>query len=153
VPSGGGTLLRLIKASALVVICATFLSGSAFAESEPEIPWDKIKDSAERYLEKCVAKSERDAMARKMEQHIKQRVADTGVDADQAAREIMFDWAASNRGSLKKKDPVAIAQVCYYFVSFMEKGFLISSKIRESLTPSLVTKIVNYLEEQIKQKQ
>lgn len=146
-------MLRLIKTIVLVSIYANFLSASAFAEDGPEIPWDKIKDSAGRYLEKCVAKRDRDAMARKMEQRIKQRVADTAVDADQAAREIMFDWAAENRGSLKKKDPVAIAQVCYYFVSFMERGFLISSQIRKSLTPSLVSKIVDYLEDQIKQKQ
>lgn len=121
-------------------------------EDGPEVPWDTIKDTAQRYLQACVAQSDRDAMSRKMDQRIKQRCDDTGCDADQAAREIMFDWAAENRNNLKNHDPKAVSQVCFYFVSFMDHGFLISSQIRKSLTPSLVKKIIDYLEEEIKKK-
>ena len=122
------------------------------ADDEPELPWDTIKDTAQRYLEACVDKSERDAMARKMDQRIKLRCSDTGCDEDQAAREIMFDWAAQNQNNLKKHEAKAIGQVCFYFVSFMDHGFLISSQIRKSLTPSLVKKIIDFLEEEISKK-
>jgi hypothetical protein len=135
----------------LVCAAAAFLSWGACA-AEDEIPWDTIKDTAQRYLEKCVDKSDRDSMSRKMDQRIKQRCDDTGCDADQAAREIMFDWAAENQNNLKKHEAKAVSQVCFYFVSFMDRGFLISTQIRNSLTPSLVKKIIDFLDEEIKKK-
>ena len=135
----------------LLFLAAAFLSSGLFA-AEDDIPWDTIKDTAQHYLEKCVDKSERDSMARKMDQRIKLRCDDTGCDADQAAREIMFDWAAENQNNLKKREPKAVSQVCFYFVSFMDRGFLISTQIRKSLTPSLVKKIIDYLNDEIAKK-
>ena len=122
-------------------------------DAEPEIPWETIKTEAGKYLEVCVAKDERDSMDKKMQSRIDQRCKDTGDSRDDAAREIMFDWAASNQGNLKKKEPKAVAQVCYYFVMFMDNHFLISTQIRKSLTPSLVEKILAYLKEEVKRKQ
>src|SRR3954468_9820596 len=99
----------------IVLLCAAACISSSVCAAEDEIPWDTIKDTAQRYLEKCVGKSDREAMARKMDQRIKLRCDDTGCDADQAAREIMFDWAAENQNNLKKHEAKAVSQVCFYF--------------------------------------
>ncbi len=143
------TLIAALLFATLVPLC---VPADAVAAEEPDLPWDTIKDTAQRYLEACVDKSERDSMARKMDQRIKLRCDDTGCDADQAAREIMFDWAAQNQNNLKKHEAKAVSQVCFYFISFMDHGFLISSQIRKSLTPSLVKKIIDFLEDEIKKK-
>src|SRR5258708_9970794 len=110
--------------------------------AEDEIPWHKLKQAAERYLDTCVTKQDRKAMAKDMDARIEQRVQDTGAGAEQAAREIMFDWAADNSDNVAQQEQKAVAQVCYYFVLFTKKGFIVSHQIRERLTPPICDEIL-----------
>ena len=137
-------ILTLFVLSALLAVHAR--------ASEDDIPWEKLKSAGEHYLEVCVSKQVQTSMAKKMRVRVEQRVKDTGVSSEQAAREIMFDWAVDNRVHLERKEPKALAQVCFYFVMFVRKQFSISPQIKSDLTPSLCNEILDFLDEEVKKK-
>jgi len=117
---------------------------------EYRIPWDQLKDSAQRYLAACVRPETRTKMAKKFKNNVEQRVQDTGWDEDTAMRTLMLDWAAGNRGKLERKEPESVAQACFYFVAFLDKGYDVPGQIRESLTSKTVAEILDYLEKEVK---
>lgn len=63
-------------------------------------------------------------------------------------REIMLDWAAGNEGKIRKKDPKAIKQACFYFMKFIDKNFAMPWQIRQNLNPENVKKILDFLREE-----
>lgn len=123
-----------------------------YAAESDNIPWEKLRDSTSHYLEVCVSNQDRQSMSRKMEARIRQRVKDTGASAEQAAREIMFDWAADNSDKLTRHEPRALAQVCFYFNTFMDRGYAISTQIRDRLTPAICQEILEFLDAEVKEK-
>ena len=136
---------NIMAASAI----ALFLAAAQCAE-EYSIPWDTLKDAAQRYLAACVSAKTQAKMARKFKDRVEQRVQDTGWEEDTAMRTIMLDWAAGNRGKLERKEPEAVAQACFYLVVFLDKGYFVPSQIRSSLTPKVVNEILEFLEKEIK---
>lgn len=117
---------------------------------EYQVPWDKLRDTAQRYLEACVKPETRAKMAKKLKDCTEQRMTDSGWDEDTCMRTIMLDWAAGNQGKLKRKEPKAIAQACFYFVTFRDKGYFIPGQIRAALTEDAVDEIFKHLEGEIK---
>jgi len=137
--------MRIVCVAGVVLLAA-----SAQCKEDYQIPWDKLKDTAQRYLEACVKPETRAKMAKKLKDRTEQKMQDSGWDEDTCMRTIMLDWAAGNRGSLERKEPKAIAQACYYFVVFTDKGYFIPGMIRSSLTPKVVDEILEHLEKETK---
>lgn len=115
-----------------------------------QIPWDQLKDASQRYLKACVETKTVAKMAKKFKERVEQKIQDSGWDEDTAMRTIMLDWAAGSSGSLERKEPKTVAQACFYFVVFMDKGYFIPGQIREALTPKVVQEILEHLEQEIK---
>ena len=125
---------------------------SAAVAADQDIPWDKLKGSAGRYLNTCVSKQDQEAMSKKMNAQIQQRVEDNNISEDQAAGVALFEWAVDNQNKLKHLEPKAVAQLCFYTVRFLEKGYYISSSVRNALTPSVVDNFLKHLENEIKKR-
>jgi len=126
------------------------LASLARCGEEYQIPWDRLKDAAQRYLDACVRPETRAKMARKFKDRTEQRVQDTGWDEDTAMRTIMLDWAAGNRGKLERKEPQAVTQACFYSVTVLDRGYFVPGQIREALTPKVVAEILEYLAKEAK---
>lgn len=138
---------RIVPLTAAVLLFACF---SVHAENEPDIPWDKLRDTASRYLEACSTTKEVEGMQKKFKQRIKQRMEDSDtLGEDSIMRSLMLDWAAGNTGKIKRKEKEAVTQACFYFVTFIDKGFLVPVQIREQLTPDNLKEIFNHLEGEI----
>ncbi|MGD0091033.1 MAG: hypothetical protein ABSE73_14035 [Planctomycetota bacterium] len=130
---------------------ALFLAAAAAqCGEEYQIPWDRLKDAAQRYLAACVSSKAQAKMAKKFKERTQQRVQDTGWSEDTAMRTIMLDWAAANRGKLERKENEAVAQACFYLVVFLDKGYLFPGQMRAALTPNVVDDILEFLEKEIK---
>jgi hypothetical protein len=126
---------------------ATLLCCATRAE---DVPWDKLRDAANRYLEACVPAKEVQSMNKKLKQRVEQRMSDNdGALEDNTLRDLMLDWAFANESRIKNRDREAVKQACLYFVIFHDKGFSMPAQIRDQLTPDAVTDILEYLEEQI----
>jgi hypothetical protein len=127
-----------------------FMCLSVRAENEPEIPWDKLRDTANRYLDACTAPKDVENMRKKFKQRIQQRMQDSDtLGEDSIMRALMLDWAAGNTGKIKRKERDAVTQACFYFVTFIDKGFLVPVQIREQLTPDALKEIFEHLEGEI----
>jgi hypothetical protein len=126
------------------------LAGAAQCAETFQIPWDKLKDTSQRYLNACVETKTAAKMAKKFKERVEQKIQDSGWDEDTCMRTIMLDWAAGSRGDLQKKEPKTVAQACFYFVVFMDKGYFIPGQIRDSLTQDAVKEILEHLEQEIK---
>jgi hypothetical protein len=61
----------------------------------------------------------------------------------------MLDWIASNEGSIKKKDKEAVTLACFYFMTFVDRGYQVPQQIRTRLTPDVVKEILDHLESEI----
>ena len=134
----------------LFVLIAAAFSLSAHAY---EVPWQRLHDACDQYLQVCVAKSDVTAMDSKLKSRVRQRVADNPDQADDVAmRSIMLDWAASNQKSLEKKQADVIRQACFYFLIFHEKGFDVPHQIREQLTQGNVNEMLEYLDGEVAKK-
>ena len=119
-------------------------------EGEPDVPWDKLRDTASRYLDACCTPKQVKDMTKKLKQRVEQRMQDNDdVSEDTCMRSFMLDWAASNEGNLKKKEKEAVQQACFYFMTFIDKGYLIPQQIRSRLTPDVVKEILDHLEGEI----
>jgi len=137
--------LRTAWAAALFLAAAGAQCGEEY-----QIPWDKLRDTARRYLDACVSPKAQAKMAKRLKDRTEQRVEDSGWDEDTAMRTIMLDWAAGNRGKLECKEPEAMAQACHFLVVFVDKGYLIPGQMRASMTPKVVDELLEYLEKEIK---
>lgn len=131
------------------LLIALLLSSSWFvasAESDT-IPWGDIRNACSRYLDAKSTKEDVAAMAKKLRESVVQKMADnSNVDEDQAARDIMLDWAAGNRKRIEKGEHKALAQMCFYFMTFIDKGYLIPKYIREEMTPEKAKKLIEFLD-------
>src|SRR5262245_29476675 len=103
----------------LIALSIAIAASTVRAESEPDIPWGKLRDTASRYLDACSSAKETIAMTKRLKQRVQQRLQDSEtLGEDSIMRSIMLDWAASNIGKLKRKERETIAQACFYFVTF-----------------------------------
>lgn len=135
-------------AAALVLLASFAVQPPARAEDGYRIPYQRLRDAAQKYLDACVAPKDVAKMEKKLKDRVDTRVQDQGVDRERAAREIMLDWAADNRGKLEKKDPKAIAQACFYFVIFVDRNYLMPGHIRAELDEETCNKIIDHLEKE-----
>ena len=122
------------------------------AAAEETIPWIEIRDASEKYLDACVSKQSRSAMSRKMKDRTQQRVEDANVDEDQAAGDIMLEWASQNQSKLDQLESKTVAQLCFYVVTFIDNGYYVPARIRGALTPSLVSKFLNHLDSEVRKR-
>jgi hypothetical protein len=119
------------------------------AENE-DIPWDKLRERASSYLEACSTPKEVAGMERKLHSRVQQRMQDNEtLGEDSIMRCLMIDWAAGNVGKIKRKDRETITQACFYFVTFIDRGFLVPQLIRSQLTPSALKDIFDHLDGEI----
>lgn len=140
---------KAVSAAAALVLLASFISQpSARAEEGYRIPYQRIRDAAQKYLDACVSPKDVEKMQKKLKDRVDTRVQDQGIDRERAAREIMLDWAADNRGKLEKKEPKAIAQACFYFVIFVDRNYLMPGHIRAELDEETCNKIIDHLEKE-----
>jgi hypothetical protein len=131
--------------AALALVAAACLYGD---EAEYRIPYTELRTAGQEYLDACATAKEVDAMAKKLKQQVETKAQDAGIDEDRAMREIMLDWAAGNEGKIRKKDPKAIKQACFYFVKFIDKSFAMPWQIRQNLNEENVKTILDYLREE-----
>ncbi len=133
-----------------LTVTATLLALPLRAESEPDIPWGKLQDTANRYLEACSTPKDVASMTKKLRQRVQQRTQDSEtLSEDSIMRALMIDWAASNIGKIKRKERETVTQACFYFVTFIDKGFLVPQQIRMQLTPETQKEIFDHLEGEI----
>jgi hypothetical protein len=134
----------------LVILVGLPVCLQARDSGEPDVPWDKLRDTASRYLDACCTPKTVQSMEKKLKQRVEQRMQDNDTySEDTCMRSFMLDWAASNEGNLKKKEKEAVTQACFYFVTFIDKGYLIPQQIRSRLTPDVVKEILDHLEGEI----
>ncbi|MCY3021413.1 MAG: hypothetical protein NTW87_20555 [Planctomycetota bacterium] len=145
--------LRAACLSVVVLVGLAAASGPAQGKEEYQIPWDSLRETAQRYLDALVAPKDVATMAKKLKDRTQERMHDMDLDEDSAMRSLMLDWAAGNQGKLKRKESKAIAQACYYFVIFMEKGYFLPGQIRSELNEKNVDEILKHLNEQIEKAQ
>jgi hypothetical protein len=118
--------------------------------SEPDVPWDKLRDLASQYMKFCCTAEDIQEREKKFKRRVAQRLQDNeALSEDSAMRSLMLDWAAANDGSMKRKEKDAVTQACFYFVTFIDHGYLVPEQIRSRLTPDVVKEITDYLEGQI----
>jgi hypothetical protein len=130
-------------------IALMLFAGATIAE-EYQIPWTKLREVAQRYLEACVEPKEVKSMVKKLRQRVEQRMQDDDtLSEDVIMRSMMLDWAAGNQRRIERKEKDAVRQACYYFVVFHDKGYNIPAVISGQLTEENVREISEYLEEQI----
>jgi hypothetical protein len=130
-----------------VVMAAAALCGSVSAY---EVPWQRLRDSADAYLQTCVSKSDAQSLASKLTSRVNQKLSDNPDNSeDVAMRNIMLDWAVGATGDLTKKKPDAVRQACYYFLIFHDKGFDVPRQIRDQLTEGNVKEIIQYLDDEV----
>ncbi|MGD0088694.1 MAG: hypothetical protein ABSE73_02135 [Planctomycetota bacterium] len=135
-----------IKALLLV----TILSPVVLAAGKEEVPWDRLRDLAGRYLAACSSPKTVKALNRKLKQRVAQRVADSNVlDEDSALRSLMLDWAADNESAITSKGAKAVTQACVYLVTFLDKGYTLPEQVRTRLNPDAVREIIEYMEGEI----
>ena len=135
---------RLLDGLAALLLACTALS-KANASEKNEIPYEELKAAGQKYLTARCTPKEIAALEKKLRAQVQTRIQDQGSDEDRVTREIMLEWAASNSGKIRKKDPQAVIQASFFFVRFVEKGFLMPWQIRDSLTPKVVKEILDYL--------
>lgn len=130
---------------------AIMLMACAAAQDSPTRgpDYDRIAASCRQYLETFSSKADVEAMTRRLDSRVEDRVASSRQSNDTAAREIMLDWAADNRKKLEKKDRKLMIQACFYFVTFHERGYLIPKYLREELTPETVNKLCDFLDSEV----
>jgi hypothetical protein len=135
----------------LLILSIGFSIGlHAHASDEPDVPWDKLRDTAKRYLDACCTPKIVSGMARKLKQRVEQRMQDNDTfSEDTVMRSLMLDWAASNEGNIKRKEKEAVTQACFYFMTFVDMGYLVPQQIRSRLTPDVVKEILDHLESEI----
>lgn len=142
-------MTKAVSAAAALVLLASFIAQpAARAESEYQIPYQRIRAAAQKYLDACVSPKDVAKMEKKLKDRVDTRVQDQGVDRERAAREIMLDWAADNRSKLEKKDPKAVAQACFYFVIFIDRNYLMPGALRAELDEDTCNKIIDHLEKE-----
>lgn len=110
-----------------------------------KIPYDELKAASQKYLDALCPPKELAQMRKKLAQRVETRVQDSGADEDRIMREIMLDWAAGNEGSIRRKDPQAVRQACFYFIRFIEKNFLMPWQLRERLDEKACKEMMDYL--------
>ncbi len=126
---------------------AVLMSCSAWAE---DVPWQKLRDTSDRYLEACVPASDVQSMKKKLTQRVQQRLSDNdALVEDNIMRDLMLDWAFANEGRIKKREKDAVKQACLYFVLFHDKGWNMPAQIRDQMTPGNVKDILEYLDKEI----
>lgn len=141
----------LNKTACLLILAVSIVvSAHAHDSGEPDVPWDKLHDTAKRYLDACSTPKIVQGMEKKLKQRVQQRMQDNDdLSEDTCMRSFMLDWAASNEGSIKRKEKEAVTQACFYFMTFVDKGYLIPQQIRSRLTPDVVKEILDHLESEI----
>src|SRR4029079_9924541 len=123
----------------LIVLISIACSAGAQQSGGPDVPWEKLRDTARRYLDACVGEQTGKGMERKLKLRVEQRMQDNDTfTEDTIMRSMMLDWAASNEGGIKKKEKEAVTQACFYFMTFVDRGYLVPQQIRARLTPDVV---------------
>jgi hypothetical protein len=129
-----------------VTLAAALLGARALSAGEQRLPYEEIRAACEKFLRAYSSEKDRAKMAKKLKMQVETRVADTGVDEDRAMRDLMLDWAAGNASRLERKERGAIVQACFYFMRFIDKGYLMPGQIRERLTVAKAHELIDYLE-------
>ncbi|MCW8133679.1 MAG: hypothetical protein KIS92_25260 [Planctomycetota bacterium] len=143
-------MTRICWAVAVWAFCGVALRAADAPASTYAVPYPDLRAAAQDYLNACVPAKDVEAMAKKLKQQVETKVSDQGIDEDRAMREIMLDWAAGNESKIRKKDPKAIRQACFYFIKFIDKNFAMPWQIRDNFTEENVNKILEYLREEAK---
>ena len=119
--------------------------------------WNEIKDACQDYLDALASKDAKNklsvaAMEKDLDGRVQQKIADGQgcIGKDNAMRSIMFDWAADNEKSIEKQERKAILQACFYFVTFLDCGFDMPSKIADRVKkPADAKELIKYLRDEI----
>lgn len=117
-----------------------------------EVPYPELRATAHDYLSTCCEAKDVAGMEKKLKGQVETKAADQGIDEDRAMREIMLDWAAGNEAKIRRKDPKAVRQACFFFVKFIDKGFQMPWQIRDSFNEENVKTILDYLRGEIQKK-
>lgn len=137
--------MRTLLFSTLLLLTAV----SARTE-EDAIPWAKLRELAVQYNERCADKPALEKHIKKLNGVVEQRMIENDtMSEDNILRSVMLDWAASNSKKIVKKDPGCIAQACYFFTIFVDKGYVMPGPIRAELTPKVLNEIMEFLEKKI----
>jgi hypothetical protein len=132
------------------LLLVTILSPAVLAAGEEEVPWDKLRDLAGRYLAACSSPETVKRLNRKLRQRVAQRVADNNaLDEDSALRSLMLDWAASNEEAIRSREAKAVTQACVYLITFLDKGYTLPEQVRTRLNPDVAREIMQYMEGEI----
>ena len=137
---------RATLLTSVTLVAALLLGANALSASEERLPYDQIRAACEKFLQAYSSDKDRAKMAKKLKSQVETRIADTGVDEDRVMRDLMLDWAAGNASRLDKKERGAIVQACFYFIRFIDRGYLIPGQIRERLTVAKAHELIDYLE-------
>jgi len=134
------------------MLIGSLSSGSIHAE-DFQIPWTRLREVAQRYLDACVDAKDVKSMEKKLRQRVEQRMQDDDtMGEDVTMRSLMLDWASANGARIMRQEKDAVRQACYYFIIFNEKGYNIPAVISDQLTENAVREINEHLEEQIANK-
>src|SRR5579862_8644502 len=77
----------------LVLPIVISFSAGARDSDDPDVPWDKLRDTAKRYLDTCCAPKVVQGMTKKLKQRVEQRMQDNdSVSEDTCMRSFMLDW-------------------------------------------------------------
>ncbi|HEY3320659.1 MAG TPA: hypothetical protein VGP72_09365 [Planctomycetota bacterium] len=127
---------RLLSLWMKMFLFVTVLPPAVLAAGEENVPWDKLRDVAGRYLSACSSPETVKALNQKLKERVAQRVADNSVlDDDSALRSLMLDWAAGSEAAIKSKDAKALTQACVYLITFLDKGYHLPGQVQTRLTP------------------
>jgi hypothetical protein len=132
------------------LLLVALLSAAVLAAGKEDVPWDKLRDVAGRYLTACSSPETVKALNQKLKERVAQRVADNSVlDDDSALRSLMLDWAAGSEAAIKSKEAKALTQACVYLIVFLDKGYHLPGQVQTRLTPSVVGKMIQCMEDKI----
>jgi hypothetical protein len=140
-----------MKTNIMLLLPIAFMS-VVTAAAEETIPWDDIRAASAKYLNTCVHANLRTSMSQKMKDRTEQRIQDSNINEDQAAGDIMLEWASQNQGKLDRMEAKAVAQLCFYVVTFIDNGYYVPARIRGALTPSVVNKFLNHIDSEIRKR-
>ncbi|MBE7463351.1 MAG: hypothetical protein HS116_07590 [Planctomycetes bacterium] len=126
--------------------------GWALAEEEV-LPMEELQAASRRYLDAFATRPEEAKMQKKLDRRVKTKMSDNAsMTEDRAMREILFDWAFDNEGPVRRKEPAAILQACFYFQIFRQRRFELPNQIRSRLTRRDCDEMVKFLDEEIAKK-
>lgn len=147
------TRMELNRHAWCAALVLSFLApGWALAEEET-LPMEELQAASRRYLDAFTTRPEEAKMQKKLDRRVKTKMSDNAsMTEDRAMREILFDWAFDNEGPVRRKEPAAILQACFYFQIFQQRRFELPNQIRSRLTRRDCDEMVKFLDDEIAKK-